>query len=263
MRNLCLLFLFFLSLPLIGKPRILVSIPPQKYLVQEIAGDTVEVDVIVPPGVSPHTYEPTLQLMTKIQDAEVWFRIGEGFEHHLMPILSCKIIDQREGLELLPCSCCHKEAFDSHIWLSPKLLKAQILQIKTYLVSAHPESALQFEMGFSSLEERLEALLQKLQQQPFPKAILVSHPAFGYFCRDFNIHQLSIEMEGKEPAPRQITHLIQEAREHNLNKVFLQRQYSTQGGRRIAQELSLEVIYVDPYAENVLSNLDYLGEVFR
>lgn len=257
----CFLLLFF-PIVLIAKPLVLVSVPPQKYLVEEITGGFVEVSVIVPPGASPHTFEPSPKQVTHLLQASLWFRIGEDFERRLLGLFSGRIVDQREGVDLLGCHCCKIEGRDPHIWLSPSILKQMSEQICLTLSALHPDRQVFFEGNLQHFLDRLKSVENQLKDLSFPSSILVSHPAFGYFCRDFAIEQIAIEMDGKEPTPKQVTELLFKIQKSALKKVFLQRQYSIKGGLAIARELDLESIFTDPYAEDVLANLVELGEVF-
>ncbi|MCH9611362.1 MAG: High-affinity zinc uptake system binding-protein ZnuA [Chlamydiales bacterium] len=247
--------LLFLFGSLLAKPLVLVSVPPQKFLVESIAGDACDVEVLVPSGSSPHTYEPKARQIDRIQEAAIWFRIGEGFESRLLSLVK-NIVDPRENLDLLGCRC-HGGA-DPHIWLSPKLLKSQAVQIHRELKSI---LECDLEENLALLLTQLDELDDSLSKREFPEAILVSHPAFGYFCRDYGIEQLSVEMEGKEPSVRQLTSLIKTVQERELGTIFLQRQYSKRGGLRVAKRLDLQVHYLDPYAEDVIANLEKIGEM--
>ncbi len=263
------LILLLLSASLYAQPRVAVSIAPQKYLVERIAEDRLLVDVIVPDGASPHSYEPTPKQTVTLQKSSVWFRIGEGFEQRLVGVLAPKmiIVDQREGIDLLPasgCCCSNKDAHDSHIWLSPTLLKSQAKQITTVLCQRFPESAAFFQNNFKSLSLELDQLNDEISEMLEGRkgtTMLVSHPAFGYFCREYDLKQISIENEGKEPTTKQLLALIEEARDAEIGAVFLQRQYNVKGGERVAHALNAKVVMVDPYREDVIANLKFLAEV--
>lgn len=263
------LFLLFLCGIAEAKTQVLVSIVPQKFLVERIGGEHVAVHVIVPPGANSHTYEPTPRQTVLAQKGEIWFRMGESFENRLLPSLqrNTRIIDQRQGLNLIEmgCGCCTSDAHDPHIWLSPKLLKIQANQIAQILSEHDPEHIKLFVANLSLLEAELDqldkectALFSRVEQ----KNILVSHPAFGYFCRDYGLTQISIEMEGREPTPRYLTQLIEKARSCEIRTVFLQKQHNPKGGKRIAKELKAETVFVDPYVENVIENLKTLSKLF-
>jgi len=266
MRLLFLLLLF--ASPLLASPKILVSIAPEKYLVDRITNNTLDVEILVPSGASPHSYEPSLRQMMDVFQCVLWFRIGENFENQVVEVLSphMEIIDLREGVELLPLSCCHhsKDAHDSHTWLSPKLLKIQAVAIAEGLKQQFPEHSPLFIENLSSLLNELDLLDQDITKQLDSRkidTILVSHPAFGYFCREYGLKQLSIEVEGKEPSPKQVTSLLKEARLHKIRQVYVQPQYSRKGADRVAHELKAQIVLLDPYEEDVVGNLRTLAKV--
>lgn len=262
---------FFLAIgQLEAKTHVLVSIAPQKFLVEKIGGEEVFVDVIVPPAANSHTYEPTPRQMLSFQKGQIWFRLGESFEARMLATLQPKmrIVDQRDNIPLIDsgCGCCNaKDAHDPHIWLSPSLLKIQAQQIAQSLSEHDPEHMKFFAHNLQALEielDQLDKACAACLAKGGKKYILVSHPAFGYFCRDYGLEQISIEMEGREPTPRHLTELINKARSVGIQMVFLQKQHNPKGGKRIAKELNATTCYIDPYVENVVENLRTIAQLF-
>ena len=84
------------------------------------------------------------------------------------------------------------------------------------------------------------------------KAILVSHPAFGYFCQDYHLVQLSIEMEGKEPLPQHVTEILSLAKHYAIQAVLVEPQYSNKGAELIAKRLGLPTHSVDPAMRKII-----------
>jgi zinc transport system substrate-binding protein len=85
-----------------------------------------------------------------------------------------------------------------------------------------------------------------------------SHPAFGYYCQEFGLKQLSIEYEGKDPLPQDIVQTLEEAKKSKVRAVFIQKQYNNKGAELIAEKLGLPVYLVDPYAEEYFENLRFI-----
>lgn len=251
------------------KPYVLVSIAPHKYVVEKIAGDTVQVGLLVPAGASAHTYEPTPKQMLMASQALVWFRIGEGFENRALQTLKghnsqMVISDLRSGVSMIEgdthsgCAHCHANGQDLHIWLSPRQLKIQAKTITDVLSERYPENKskyteafLQFSQELDDLDQEIAAILRPLKG----RLILVSHPAYAYFCRDYGLKQASIEFEGKDPTPQQMNKILNLARAANIKKIFIQAQYNNKGARLFAKELGAEVVMLDPYAENVKASM--------
>jgi zinc transport system substrate-binding protein len=186
------------------KPLLLVSLAPYQTLVQTIAGNEFEVQTIVPNGADPHHYEPTAQQLIQASQGKIWFRIGESFEAKLLPLLkNARLVDLRDTLPLIEGQCKHHQ--DRHLWLSPKLLAIQAEHVTAALSATFPERQEKFEERLAILIRDLKTLDLEIESQLSSakvRTFLVSHPAFAYFCRDYDCSQLSIEHEGKEPRPK-------------------------------------------------------------
>lgn len=258
------------------KKTVLVSIAPYAYFVERIAGDSLQVEVLVPPTNNPHLFEPTPRQVEQASHADIWFKIGESFEKKIFTVLKeqnqkLQGIDLCQGISLLEATeephsehshHTHDEGKDRHIWLSPKRAKIQAQTIKNALAALYPEHEALFaeRLGvflkdLDGLDLTISTLLEPLKDQ----AILVSHPAFGYFCQDYALLQLSIEMEGKDPLPQSLTKLLAEAESCNVRSVLTQAQYNNKGAEVIARELHLPIFMVDPYNRDYLENLKSLA----
>lgn len=250
---------------------VLVSVAPYKFFVEKIAGDTVKVILMVPAGASSHTYEPTPKQVMMAAAADIWFRLGEPFESKAIAAIKShrpylKLVDMREGIDLISDSCGHgKKCYDPHIWLSPRLVKTQANRIADVLSETYPENKKMY-------QERLKLFLQELDQldsfisetlKPmYPRSILVSHPAYAYFCRDYDLKQFSIEYEGRDPTPKQLTNILIEARENQIHTIFIQEQYSNKGAKLIGEEIKAVLVTLNPYSENYLKSMREIAQEF-
>ncbi|MGE5196008.1 MAG: metal ABC transporter solute-binding protein, Zn/Mn family [Anaerolineae bacterium] len=260
-------------------PLISVSISPYSYFVERIAKETVRVHTLVPPGANPHLFEPTPKQAEFAGKSVLWLRVGEPFEKKILKVLQEKhpqlvTIDLAEGFSLLPLQedlCSSKghvhdidEGKDRHLWLSPQLAMIQASKIASLLIQLFPENRSLYEKELSqllidlkTLDLEIAALLKPFQGQ----AILVSHPAFGYFCKEFGLIQLSIECEGKDPLPQSITQIIHLAEKYRIRSVLTQAQYSNKGAQLIAEKLHLPIHSFDPYSNDYCTNLHHLAEL--
>jgi len=265
------------------KPSVLVSIPPYAYFVDKIAQGTVEIETLIPAGANPHIYEATPREVQRHQNADLWVYLGENFDKRALQFFrdskaQVRIVDVAHGIDLL--SYCeedgvvtehhhchhhsHDEGHDLHIWLSPVLAKQQATRISEALIALLPEKKEMFTTNLQNFLDELDALNEQIATMLLPmkgSAILVSHPAFAYFCRDYQLIQLSIEMEGKDPLPQHITEILAKAKSYHVQSVLTEPQYSNKGAELIAQSLGLPTHMVDPYAENYLENLHKIAEV--
>lgn len=267
-------FLLLLAFSLEGQqqdPRshsVLVSVAPDKFFVEKVAGDTVQVILMVPAGASSHTYEPTPRQILTASKADLWFQLGETFEERASRALQChnprlKLVDLRQGLDLITSDpsghcCCHAHGYDPHIWLSARLAKIQAETIANALSEYYPEHRELYQERLRAFQSELDDLDQEITDTLKGiknRTIMVSHPAYAYFCRDYDLRQLSVEFEGKDPTPQQLTNILNEARRAEIKTIFIQQQYSSKGARLIAKEIGAEVVTLDPYAENYIESM--------
>ena len=129
-----------------------------------------------------------------------------------------------------------------------------IADLVTYKIAAKlfPEKQDLFSQNSEQLIEQLEQLNAEIVQALTPyqgSYLLLSHPALGYYCAQYGLHQLSVECDGKEPRPQQIAEIVQEASDHSVRMVLIEPQYNNKGATLIAQKLEIPVYQIDPYAE--------------
>lgn len=259
-----------------SKPTVLISVAPYEYLIKELAGDTVNIKVMVPPGASPHTYEPTPKDVMEASKADVWFQIGEGFEAMSTPALKSsnpklEIVDLQKGLNLIrpspktPQCCPHHHGADPHFWMSPVLMKKQSATIAKVLTKHYPENQdlfaknlIKLESNLDSVHHDLEELLGKMPQ----KTVMVSHPSYSYLARDYGFTLLSLESEGRDPTPMQVTKIIEEAREKKVKVIYIQEELNTKGAKLVADIIGAKVVTLNPYRPDFADNLREIATHF-
>ena len=251
-----------------------VTIPPLQQLVSEITCGDFAVEILVPEGASPESYEPTSQQIAKLNDAELIFEIGLiNFEQSLVRHIGNdeRVINLSNGIELIEGSCSHhhhhghhhSHGIDPHIWTSPRALSIMVKNIETALRTSYPDSTKYFEAA-----ERVTARLKGLDRECSERlavsgtqAIMIYHPAYTYLARDYSIEQITIEQEGKEPTPRQLKELVDKARALSIKRIFHQPQYSPDKLRSIAEEIGAEVIVCDPLSRNIEAEIRRVVEI--
>lgn len=256
-------------------PKVIVSVPPYIYFVKKIAEDTVDVQAMIPPNSNPHLFEPTPQQTALATQADIWFKIGEAFEKYLIDFLKKNnseliVSDLREKIDLIPYEksthACHDhlDFKDVHIWTSPRLAKIQAETIARALIEKYPQNRDLYSKNLSTFLKELDLLDYEIGQKLSSfkeKAFLISHPAFGYFCKDYGINQISIEYQGKDPTLKKLGKIFDEAKERNIKKVFVQAQYNNKGAAFIAEKLGLDLELIDPYSVNYEATLRKLADL--
>jgi zinc transport system substrate-binding protein len=252
------------------KPLLLVSIAPYQFLAERIAGPDFEVKSIAPSNANPHAFEPTSSQVAEMTRAAAWFRIGEPFEEKILPYLSQirTIYDLRTGISLLggspSCHECSKDHFDRHIWMSPKLTGQQAAAIATVLSERFPDQKTQFEKNLTVLQGQLSMLdieIQTLLNPVQDRTLLVSLPAFAYFCKDYGFEQLSVEFEGKDPRPKHLEDLLKRALSEHTEIALALPQYNNKGTQLIAEKLSLDLHEIDPYSPDYFQTMRKLARL--
>ena len=271
----------FFSIAWADPVTVFVSILPQKYFVQQIGKDRVNIQIMVLPGASPATYEPKPSQMTALTSAKIYFSIGVPFENVWLK----KIAATNPGMRIVPTdhdidklSMGHRHAHhapdgkhdrltndsvhpnfqDPHIWTSPPLVMFQARTILTALQAADPTHRDFYETNYKHFLENiadLDAQIRKLLYNYRGKAFIAFHPSWGYYAHTYGLKQIAIEIEGKEPKPSQLQSLIHQAKSENIRVVFVQPQFSSKTARLIAKSIDGEVIQADPLAEAWASNL--------
>lgn len=262
------------------KPIITVSILPQRYFVRRIAGDRFNIQVMIPPGHSPATYAPTPQQMTKLARSKIYFRIGHiPFEKVWIGNIAStnpgmRIVDTSLGVRLIETESHnhrhnegdHEGRVDPHIWLSPRAVKIQVNNILNALIQMDPERQGSFEKNHETfiqdidrMAEEFDGILEELAGKKF----MVFHPAWSYLARDFQMVQLPIEIEGKEPTPADLKRLINQAKKENIKVILVQTQFDTHSAEVVAREIGGGVVQLDPLSEDWLSNVKKIAAVFR
>lgn len=251
---------------------VFVSIAPQKFLVERLAGDSVEVRVLLPSGASPATYEPTPKQMAALGTASLFFQIGAPFEAPLLEKISrvmpdLQRVDCRSGVELEPMddhAHAHGESlFDPHIWLDPLRMKIIASTTADALERLLPEAGPEVQRNLRQLLDAIDQSHERIRSILEPHAggsILVFHPAFGYFTRRYGLNQIAVEDEGKAPSARRLAEVVRTFDDGFVTTIFVQPQFSATAAQRIADALGCEVVTLDPLAEAYLANLEIMAD---
>lgn len=253
------------------KKTIFVTITPMQSIIEEITAGDFDIEVIVPKGASPETFEPTPKQVTSFSDAELIFSTGLiDFEKSLVERIDddAEVVNLSNGIELIAGSCSHgnhqhKHGVDPHIWTSPRALRTMVTNAHKAIMAHYPDSV-KYTEATGRLLERIDALdtycATRIKAEGV-EAMMIYHPAYTYYARDYGIEQIAIEHDGKEPSLRQTTALIEKAKEHGVKAILRQPQYSEDKVRAIANDAGAEIITTDPLAEDILGEIERVTEI--
>lgn len=251
-----------------GKDRIYVTINPLRSIAEELTCGDFEVEVLVPRGASPETFEPSAQQIAALNDANLVFKVGLiDFEQSMMANINNKqrVIDLSQGIEPLK-GCCshghkhHTHGIDPHIWCAPRTLTTMVKNMHAALKERYTDST-KYDIAAEAILSRLSNLDKECAENiesSGVQSIMIYHPAYTYLARDYGIEQIAIEQEGKEPTPKQLRTLIDKARSQNIGIIFHQPQYNANKLSAIATESGAEIVVTDPLADDIVAEIERL-----
>lgn len=256
---------------------IYVSIAPLKYVVEQIADSSVIVEVLVPETTSPESYEPTMQQIRELSKSKAYISIGLiDFEQVLANNIkgiapNTTYINLSDGVKIVEGTCSHgdkdhKHGIDPHIWLSPKVLRLMGEKVADYMSQINPESALQYQSNLcayirsvDSLDKYISTSLDSATQRTFA----IGHPSLTYYAADYNLQQIAIEVDGKEPSVKAMRHIIEDLKRKQVKTILFQRQTSDAAAQTIASEIGGHALEFDPMEQDVVRNLYRLTDTLN
>ncbi|MGE5152815.1 MAG: metal ABC transporter solute-binding protein, Zn/Mn family [Bdellovibrio bacteriovorus] len=282
------------SLAWAGPVRIFVGVPPLQTFAERVGGPHVEVQSLVQPGQSPHVYEPTPRQVAALGRADLYLGIGIPFETAQLPRIRAanprlRVLDAREGVDLRPLEAhdhdgssgpgvqaqAHSEPsgvaagqeahdhameLDPHVWTSPRVAQRIALGIRDALTEIDPANAQAYGANYQSFAAELDGLDRDIRAELASVGVrrfMVYHPAWGYFADAYGLVQVPIEKAGKEPGPRSLAALIDQARREGVKVIFVQPQVGSKSAEQVAAAIGGRVVVIDPLAA------DYVGSLRR
>ncbi len=271
-----------------AKPLVTVSIPPQKFFVHKIAGDSLDINVLLPKNVDEHNFEFKPNVMKELEKSDIYFTIGLEFEKVWIPRFkqnykNLLIVETQSNITLAESEHHHDhehhdhehdhhahhehdhdhhdhdhDSKDPHIWLDPILVKQQAQNIAHALMDKYPEHKNLYQKNLESFQKELDMLDTKIQEKL--KGIknnkfIVYHPSWGYFAKRYGLIQIPIELEGKEPKLKDLTKIIDEAKKNNIKIIFVQPGFSQKSAEAIAKECGAKVVQIDHLSDEWESEL--------
>lgn len=241
---------------------ITVSIEPLRYLAEQIAGDEFRIVTFVPKGSSPETYEPSPEQLVNLSGSLVYFGIGDlGFERTWLDRLrqtatETEFIDVSHGIQRLQGhehghGAAHRHTTDPHVWTSPANMKIIAQNICDALCRADTALAPTLQRNLcrtigeiEAVDDSIRSMLGGVRQTTF----LIYHPALTYFARDYGLHQLAIEKDGKEPSPGHLSEIVGACLTQRVKVIFVQQEFDRRNAELIARETGTRMEQINPLA---------------
>ena len=268
------------------KINIVVSISPLAEFTEKVGGDKVNVAVMIPEGASPHSYEPKPSQLVKVSKADAYIKVGTPIEFELMWIdklismnKKMSIIDASENIKSIFSEHEHAhdthdhehehksdraEKADPHIWLSPENARIMVQTIYEALKKIDPKNLDYFKRNTDAYLHELHTLDNEIASKLADKTnrkFMIYHPAWGYFADHYNLEQIAIEKEGKEPTAKGIQHVIRQAKNNNIKIIFVSPQFQVSSAELIAREINGKVELISPMAKDYIKNINTFAQL--
>lgn len=255
---------------------ITVTMEPQRYFTEAIAGDKFVVRSMVPKGSSPETYDPTPQQLVSLGESEAYFRIGYiGFEQTWMDRLlsntpHMQVFDTSKGVDLIFEAAFehgdhhHAGGVEPHIWNSTA--NALVIAGNTFKALSTLDKANEtyYKARYDSLCLRINQtdsiIRNTLLTAGTDRAFIIYHPALSYFARDYGLHQICIEEGGKEPSPAHLKSLMEVCKAEGVRVIFVQPEFDRRNADIIAQQTGTKVVPINPLSYDWESEMITVGK---
>lgn len=256
-----------------GKIGVGVSIGPEVEWVNAVGGDKVHVTLMVPEGADPHTYEPLPNQLTQVSNAKMYVEIGSPLEfetNYMDKIKSANpnmlIVNASEGIQLIPNAAENESTtMDPHDWVDPKNAMIMVNNIYNGLVQVDPADKDYFQKNRDSYLAQLKQLDEntiKILKDKNGTDILVYHPAFGYYAKDYNLTQVGAMLNDEEPSPQRIATMVNIAKQNNITVLYNEPQYDPKFMQSIASQVGGQVLTVNDLDEHYIQNMINVANAF-
>ena len=231
-----------------------VTISPYKYFVDQIAKGKVDVNVMVSNGNNPETYEPYAQQMMELSKSALYLKVGSiGFEQTWMK----KLQDNAPEMKVIDTSVGIKPAktpggnIDPHVWMSCSNARIIASNILKALCELEPKNKAFFEKNYLSLlsiiDKRDSIIKEGFNKNPdLVRKFVIYHPILTYFARDYQLEQLAIEEEGREPSAAQLKSLIERAQKEKIKFCLIQAEFANRNTTTFINESHTKPMDINP-----------------
>jgi zinc transport system substrate-binding protein len=224
------------------KIKVIASFYPMYEFAKQVGGDRVDVSTLIPIGVEPHDFDPTIQQILNAQTADMLVYNSPGLETWVPKVNGKFVLDASNGIALMSSTNPESHGTDPHVWLDPILAKKEVENIRDGLTKLDPTNAAyyianakKFAGQLDSLDVTIRSMLPTCQKKDF----VAFHEAFGYFAKRYGLNQhsvLGISPEG-EVAPQSLQQIVQLTHKLGINTIYSEDLVDPRLANTIAQEI--------------------------
>ena len=261
-----------------SKLQVISSFNPLHEFSQNVGGEKVDVFLLVPAGVEPHDWEPTIKDVQRMQRSDLIVINGIGFENWVDNLkdagYSGEIINTSYGIPIKNSKDKNSEWIgDPHIWLNPVYAKIQIQNIANAFSKSDPINEKYYQSNAVAYIQELDLLDLKIRNElsSCNDDFVALHDAFSYFADQYNLNQHTI-ISSNEPhgeiTGKTLENIISTAKKLNIKVIFAEENVNTRTSEIIANEISGKVLVLSPlevvsdgtYISKMTENLENLKE---
>lgn len=268
-----------------SKIQAIASFYPLYDFAKEVGKDKVDVQLLVPSGVEPHDWEPTIHDVQLIQKSNLIIINDIGFENWVDSLeelnYSGNIVDTSEGILILDSGIIDEheadehrhQSGDPHIWLNPVLAKIQVQNIADAFIQQDPENQEFYQTNAKNYIKKLDNLDNKIRNElsTCNRDFIAFHDAFSYFADEYDLQQHTIITSNDphaEPTAKTLEKVINTARELQIQVIFTEETVDTRISNVIANEIGGKILILSPieigadgnYISRMTQNLNNLKE---
>lgn len=262
--SLCLALIMACQRQAPQKATLAVSIEPQRYLLERIVGSKYNIVTLLTANSDPETYDPSVSNLLALQKCDIYFRVGTiGFEQATLEKISenyptLEIINSSKGISRAEGTHGGPHGYDPHVWTSVKNARIMAKNMYNALVIKYPKNKNLFTRQWSVLDRDLKMLDSLITEQLKPysgKAFIIKHPSLTYFARDYNLKQIPLEINCKEPSPNDMKQRMNEINIAKPVVFFIEPGRASDTQRALANELKIPVAEISPLEHDWKKNI--------
>jgi zinc transport system substrate-binding protein len=249
-----------------GKPRIVCSLFPLYEFALEVGGDRADVNLLLPPGVEPHAWEPKASDLVAISKSDLFLCVSENLEPWVADVVRgagqerLRVIAAAEGVEGHHDEASHRhgdgggEARDPHVWLDLAYDQGIVKRIAGALSSIDPENGDYYLNNAAVYNARLQTLDRKYKQAlaacRHHTLVLGGHSAFSYLARRYGLEEIPLYgvSADAQPTPRRLAEVVEIARGLKVRYIFFETLVSPKLARVVAEEIGAQTLVLNPGA---------------
>lgn len=247
------------------------GIPPVAGIVEAVAGKDFQVVTLLPEGKSPHDYNPDTRSIRELSRAALFFHCDLPVEEKAAKSLCApdRAVNVTKDIQYLDCEDDdddheahgeehhhHHDGRDPHVWLNVDNVIIMAKNIRDVLAEHYPEQKAQFDRNFAAYRQHLleeKAKMIALTSRSAGKKLFVYHPAFGYFAKMVDMQQCAVELEGREPSPRQLAQVIKKMNSENAKLFFAQTGFSPAAAQSLQRQTQVKVVEINVLSRDIVS----------